>query len=154
MRGGLVDPLEVIDRDEHGPRPRRSADRLERGDCDCPTIGCPITDIGPEQRNLERASLRWRELALHRVHDLPENIRKHCERYGRIGLGCDPTENGEPAPRGRRYRMAKQRRLPDSRGARDLQRRRLRGNRLKERLDRRELIDATERGQARHQSRA
>ena len=35
-----------------------------------------------------------------------------------------------------------------------LQRRGLRGYRLKECLDRRELIDATERGQARHQNRA
>jgi hypothetical protein len=154
VRRGLVDPLEVIDRDEHRARPRRNTDRLERGGCDCPAIRGPVTRIGPEQRDVERASLRWRELTLYLVHDLPEDIRQHGERHGRIGLGCDPAENREPAPRGRRHCVAKQRRLPDSGRARDLERRRLRGDRLQKRLNRRELIDATERGQARHQGRA
>jgi hypothetical protein len=61
-RGGSVEPLDVVDGEEHTPGVGKDAQAAEEGGCDCPIVERNAVRLLEQERDLERPALRRREL--------------------------------------------------------------------------------------------
>lgn len=90
-----VEPLEVVDREEHRPNTSHGPDDADRRDRDRARLG-PLVALAPEEGDLERSPLRSRELGEDGVVEAVEEVDEPGERQvgvARRGAG------GEDAPR-------------------------------------------------------
>jgi hypothetical protein len=71
-RGGRVQPLDVVDRDDDRPAPGEHPQRAEERRCDGPAIGPGLPVLAQEKSNLERRSLRCGE----RREDVADHVRQ------------------------------------------------------------------------------
>ena len=111
-RGG-IEPLVVVDRDDHrSTGSERSEDRLD-GDAERPWVERPSA-IRAQQRRVERATARSRELLQDLRRDLPEQVAEHEVREAALGFGRAGAQDVEESLVSGRRRRQPEGGLPDA----------------------------------------
>ena len=120
LQGRRVEPLEIVDRDEHLPVVRERAKRAEerRG---YPARVRLLTGRGDEEGNLECAPLRARQLRKHILHHRLQQIVQPGKRELRLDLDRAGGQNQRGAATRGTYPLEPEGRLAHSRRALDLQ---------------------------------
>jgi hypothetical protein len=115
LRRRCVQPLDVVDRDEHRGAPREHAERVPEADGDRVRLGGHARRGGTEEGDLERMELRRRQVAeLVALHPV-EEVDQRREREPRLGV-ARPRREDAGARLGRGCdRGLPQRRLADAR---------------------------------------
>ncbi len=118
-RGRAVEPVQVIDRDQHGRSPCQLRQNADRRGSHGPLIEARTTRILAQQGHRERASLRLGQAAQDIIGHRLEQISERCEREPRLrGDGpCRKDHHGALA--GSLADLQPQRRLADPRLARE-----------------------------------
>jgi hypothetical protein len=109
-----VEPLEVVDRDDHRRRAGERAQQVEQPERDRVRLGRRTGGHGPQQRDLERQPLRRRQCGERLLLDPVDQVDERGE--GELRLRAARTGREYPAPtcpRGRDRRLP-QRRLADA----------------------------------------
>jgi hypothetical protein len=117
LRGGLIQPLDVIDQAQQGPLRSQLGQQREGGRADQE----PVVHRGLGQP--ERGQQRRRLWSGQRVDTIDERVQQQVQAAeGQLGLGLDPHPADNPHVLGDRPGVIKQDGLPDSRLTRDDQR--------------------------------
>ena len=77
---GRVEPLHIVEGDEHGASLGQSAQHIEHGQPDRVRIGSHVARLGQEQRDLERPPPRRHERGRRLLEDGSEQLREPGER--------------------------------------------------------------------------
>ena len=118
----LVEPLEVVDPEDHGRPARGLLQGPEHGDGDQEVHGRRAIRLGAEQHRLERPRLGGGERRQHLVGEIRQEVDERGERERGLGLGRARRGRPEPAAACLLEPLAPERRLADPGPARDHER--------------------------------
>jgi hypothetical protein len=138
LRRGLVRPLGIVHRKQHGTRGLQRSQRGDRGDAEQAGIQRRARRL-EQERDAERLGLRSREDVEDVVERVAEQVAEAGERKLRLGRGGAGGENAPIALTRRVKRGAPERRLADTRVALEHERRRAGLDLLHERRERGQL---------------
>ena len=96
-----VEPLNVVDGDEHCRSVREDPHAGEESGCDRAIVGRDAVRIFKQERELECMSLRRRELRQHVNNEPIQQIGQTCERQPHLGAARLGQENSAPPRRAR-----------------------------------------------------
>ena len=114
MPGRRVEPLQVVDADDHRSRAGEQAKDGEKGSRDDPLLRRCSFRIGTKECDVERAQLRGRELLQDIVADRSEEVSESDERQPRLRRAGTTRENSHPVLLGLPHRVQPERRLADA----------------------------------------
>ena len=118
----LVEPLEVVDREDQGSRARGLLQGPEHGDGDQEVHGRRAIRLAAEEDRVERPRLGRGERRQHLVGEIRQEVDERGERERGLGLGRARRGRPEPAAAGLLEPLAPERRLADPGPARDHER--------------------------------
>jgi hypothetical protein len=111
----LVQPRDVVDRDQHRSTLREDAKHLREPRSHGHRLGRYVPDLRPKKCDLQRAKLWDRNPTDRRELDAVEQVRKRKERKLQLRLARPRRQHAQPALASRRQACLPHRRLPDPR---------------------------------------
>jgi hypothetical protein len=93
---GAVEPLQVVDGNEHGRGVGKCAQSAENADADGSPIGRPACGLAQDKGDFERHPLRAGKSVLDLAELLREEVAERDEREARLGLHRARRDNAEP----------------------------------------------------------
>jgi hypothetical protein len=155
LRGRSIEPVEVVDCDEDRRVGRERLEDVEDGEADCARVHVTVAAGSFEQeRSFERASAGFVERLQHVGHHRAQQLADPCEGEDGFGLDRAVREHLRSAYRRSMQPGLPERRLADSRLAREHEHRRRGRRALEEVLQRPQLVlapaELADRGHRRH----
>ena len=136
--GGRVEPLHVVDSDEHRAALRERREHPDEARRDRPRVGA-LVRLAPQQRRRQRPLLHGRQRIAQALEHVADEIGKRGEGEPSLALGRPRPQHAQPSRLGEPDRLQPDGRLADPSLSLDDERGRLVRERRKEPLDRREL---------------
>ena len=135
-----VDPLQIVERDQHGPALGKRSQHVEKREADRAMVRRLNSRLGQQKRDLERAASQRRQRSCHIVEDRGDQIGKGGEGERGLGLDASVHENETRRPLRVIDPVLPEHRLADPRLAGEDERTRAQLGVPEERLDRVQLL--------------
>lgn len=94
IRRGCVEPLQIVDRDQNGPRGGEPAEDVQKPGAECPRIRGLGVRLLEQQGHLERASARGGEVLQRRLAAVRQQVGEGGKGEPRLGLDGAVRKDG------------------------------------------------------------